>query len=151
MGDETTRLAGLEARAAVADLVHRYALNIREGKGAACGKLFTEDAVFEVREAPAFGSATCRTRSRVAGREAIAAYVSKSATPDARVCPLISNLIIHIDATKAQSSCVMTTLVVPGGQQILGEYHDTFRYEDGWRFSSRTFTIIVGSEPEGRK
>jgi len=142
MGEETKRLSVLEARVAIADLVHRYALHVREGRGAACGELFTEDGAFEVRKAPSFDSEAFEIRSRVMGRAQIAAYVNKSSAPDARVCPMISNLIIDVNGATAQSSCVMTTLVISSGEYILGAYRDSFRYDDSWRFTSRIFTIV---------
>lgn len=132
----------LLARAAIADLVHSYALNIRTGNGADCAKLFTEDAVFEVREAPPGNSAAGRTRSRLEGRDAIAVYVARTANPEARVCPLIHNLLIDVRGSEATSTCVMTSIVWSSGRQLVGEYRDSFCYEDEWRFTSRIFTIL---------
>jgi hypothetical protein len=132
----------LEARAAIADLVHTYAKHVREGNGVACGDLFTADAVFEVREALIGHEATARTRSKLMGREAIMSYVARTAAPEARVCPLIHNLLIQINGREATSTCVMTSLVWSSGRQIVGEYQDSYRNETGWRFASRIFTII---------
>ena len=132
----------MAARAAIADLVHTYAKNVRTGNGSECAKLFTENAVFEVREALPGSPGLARTRSKVTGHDAIASYVSRTAAPEARVCPLIHNLLIQIDGHEATSSCVMTSIVWSSGKQIIGEYQDSYRYETGWRFTSRIFTIL---------
>lgn len=132
----------LTTRAAIADLVHTYALNIRTGNGPACAQLFTEDAVFEVREAQVVSAQPARTRSTLVGREAITHYVARTAAPEMRVCPLIHNLLIQVNGHEASSTCVMTSLVWASGNQIIGEYQDRFRYENGWRFTSRIFTIL---------
>src|SRR4051794_39734077 len=112
----------LDARAAIADLVYTYAFNIRAANGAACMKLFTEDAVFEVREASLANRDNARTRSRVTGHEAISSYLARAAGSENRVCPLIHNLLIQVNGREATSNCVMTSIVFPSGQQMLGEY-----------------------------
>ena len=132
----------LEARAAITDLVYTYALNIRAGNGGECAKLFTADAVFEVREAVPGGRGAARPRTRLTGQDAIASYLARASGSDTRVCPLIHNLLIRIDGPEATSSCVMTSFVWPSGQQFIGEYQDSYRYETGWRFTSRLFTIL---------
>jgi hypothetical protein len=133
----------LAARAAIADLIHTYARNVRAGRGADCVQLFTADAVFEVREVSLGGSDAVRTRSKIAGHEELSHYLVR-ATGESRVCPLIHNLLIEVDGHEAVSNCVMTSLVWPSGQQLMGEYQDSFRFETGtdWRFSSRVFTIF---------
>lgn len=132
----------LAARAAIADLVHTYAKDVRTGNGSECAKLFTEDAVFEVREALPGSPGLSRTRSKATGHDAIASYVSRTAAPKARVCPLIHNLLIQVNGREATSSCVMTSIIWSTGKQIIGEYQDSYRYETGWRFTSRIFTIL---------
>lgn len=132
----------LLARAAIADLVHTYALNVRTGNGADCAALFTDDAVFEVREAPPSNPAAGRSRSRLEGRAAIAAYVARTASPENRVCPLIHNLLIDVRGNEATSTCVMISVVWSSGRQLIGEYHDSYNFEKEWRFSSRVFTIL---------
>lgn len=132
----------LLARAAIADLVHRYALHVRSGEGIDCAEFFTQDAVFEVREAPVGNSSAARTRSRLEGHAAIGAYVARTTQPDTRVCPIISNLLIEVHGNEATSSCVMTSIVWASGRQIVGEYRDSFLFDDRWRFTSRIFTIL---------
>lgn len=134
-------LAVLEARAAIADLVHTYARNIRGGRGADCLALFTEDGVFEIRDQLFGSSEPPSVRARLEGRDAILAYLTNSAAGDVRVCPMIHNLLIEVNRNEAASSCMMTNLV-SNGQSLFGEYMDRFRFEDGWRFSERVFTIM---------
>ena len=49
--DINERVRRLEARDAIADLIHRYAFNIRRGQPQDCEALFTEDASFSIRDA----------------------------------------------------------------------------------------------------
>ena len=130
----------LTARAAIADLVHTYALHIRSGNAGECMKLFTEDAVFEVREAQIGGLEGVRMRSRFTDRDGISSHLLR--TKETRVCPFISNLLIDVHGRDATSTCLMTSLVWSRGLHIVGEYHDTYRYDTDWRFSSRVFTIL---------
>jgi hypothetical protein len=132
----------LEARAAIEDLVHRYAANVRAGNAGQCGALFTEDATFEVKEAYVWGDRPPRTRSRWVGQSDIAGHIAQTASPERRVCPLIYNLLIDVNGHEATSSCVMISIMWSNGHQIAGEYQDTFRYDTQWRFSSRTYTIM---------
>jgi hypothetical protein len=135
-------LSDLYARAAIADLVHTYAKNIRTGNASECVSLFTEDGAFEVRETLLAGSGASQTRSKVTGHEAIANYLSRTVAPAERVCPLIHNLLIQLDGRVATSNCVMTSIVWSTGQQLIGEYQDSYRFETDWRFTSRIFTIL---------
>lgn len=132
----------VNARQAIADLVYTYALHIRKGNGAGCTDLFTEDAVFEVREAAPASGDSGRTRSRLTGREAIVSYITSASSGETRVCPMIHNLLIQVSGREAASTCVMTSVVWPTGLPMIGEYEDQFRDEDGWRFSSRVFTVF---------
>ena len=143
-------MSDLEARAAIADLVHGYARNIRAGRPEECGALFTSDAVFETRDAPLGRREPPRTRSRLEGRESIVAYLAHGASGDTRVCPMIHNLMIEVNGREAKSDCVMEA-IVSNGMTLFGEYHDRFRIEDGgWRFSSRLFNIFGEFAPPAR-
>ena len=146
--DGIARLETLETRAAIADLVHGYANNVRAGNTADCVKLFTADGSFEVREDFFGGPDGGRTRSKVVGHADIAAYLNRTAVAKIRVCPLIHNLVVRIDGLRATSNCAMMSIIWPSGQKIVGEYHDSYRYEHGWRFSSRIFTIIGEFGPD---
>lgn len=131
----------LAARAAIADLVHTYALNIRTGNAVDCAKLFTDDAVFEIKEAPLGAREPAHLRTRLVGREAISSYLIRASGGQTRVCPMIHNLLIRVDGPEAASNCLMTSLIWPTGEQLIGEYQDSYRLETVWRFSARLFTI----------
>lgn len=140
MTDTITILERLESRAAISDLIHLYALHIRNGMPAECTGLFTEDATFEVRRGDLGNPAAVQTVSRSAGRNEIIESVTRS-TSQARVCPLVQNLLIDVRGNEATSNCMMVAQVLDKGFALLGEYHDRFRREDGWRFSARIYTI----------
>lgn len=139
--DLAARTAHLEARAAITDLVHRYAHAVREGDGAAFGKLFTDDATFEVRE-PVAGQTETVSRTNIAGGEAVASHLAKSIASGGDLCPLIHNLLIDIQGDEASSRCVMVGAAGAGVGRFMGAYQDRYRREpDGWRFTARIFTI----------
>jgi hypothetical protein len=131
-----------ESRAAIADLVHRYALNIRTGRGADCAALFTGDAVFEIREADPANQAAARVRKTLTGRDAIRDYLVAAAGSGIVVCPLIHNLLIEVDGDEARSNCIMNTRTWPSGHETIGEYRDRYRHESAWLFRSRVYTIF---------
>jgi hypothetical protein len=132
----------LQHRAAIADLVHRYALYVRQGRERQASELFTDDAVFEHWQAVAPSTGERRLDRKHAGREEILASLVRTAASGVRLCPMIHNLLIDVLPNAAESTCVLLTVVLPDGPQILGEYHDTYRYESRWRFTSRSFTKL---------
>ncbi|MFT4045165.1 MAG: nuclear transport factor 2 family protein [Solimonas sp.] len=136
-------LAGLAARAAIADVVHGYAHGIRAGAHADCAALFCDDGVFEIRTLAGGTRGESTPRDRFEGRAAILDYLARGEAANAAVCPLIHNLVIEIDGDEATGHSVMTTLVWPAGKQIAGEYRDRFRREGGrWRIAERVFTLF---------
>lgn len=141
-----TRIHLLESRAAVADLVHRYALNIRTRQPEACAALFTGDGTFEIRDTDPAGNADFVTRATCVGREAVMAYVAGSTRSDFHVFPMIRNVLVEVDVTTtpptASATSLMSSRTWPAGAEVFGEYHDSFREDDGvWRFTGRIFTI----------
>ena len=131
----------LADKAAIADLVHTYALNIRNRQPERNEALFTADAVFEVREADPMQPDTMMVRSRSQGLAAVMQSVCAS-TARNRVFPAIHNLIVTLNGDQAEASSLMIATVFPGGHEMLGEYDDRFRREQqGWRFAARTYTI----------
>jgi hypothetical protein len=133
----------LEARAAIADLIHRYARNIRYGDFAACTDLFTDEAFFEQRASDLACLSEAPVMARYEGRAAIVAYIGRGASAGGSVCPMIHNILIETTGDEAASSCVMTAFIAATEGFILGEYRDTFRHEGGaWRFASRTHTML---------
>ncbi len=140
--DLSARVRTLEARGAVADLVHLYALHIRRQQPEACAALFTEDGEFEIRDTDPAGEPGFTTRAHSVGREAVAAYVMGSTRSGFHVFPMIRNLLVEIDGTTAMATSLMSSRTWPAGAEVFGEYQDSFREEDGvWRFSKRIFTI----------
>jgi hypothetical protein len=130
------------ARAAIADLVHGYALAIRRGEAARCPGMFTAPGKFEVREADLRDPASGRRLSLAEGREAVGRYIA-AATARVRMLPMIHNLIVELDGDSASASSLMVGRVWPDGGDVIGEYADSFRCEDGvWLFSSRIYTIF---------
>ena len=131
------------SRTAIADLVYRYTLNIRTGRGADCAGLFTEDGVFEIRQAHPADPNSAQVRATLTGRDAIRDYIAAAAASGILVCPLIHNLLIDVAGDRAQSNCIMTTRTWPAGHELIGEYRDSYVHgESGWLFRSRLYTIF---------
>lgn len=146
--DPADGLRYLLDRAEIADLVHTYALNIRDGNGRSCRDLFVDDAVFEMYDAD--GDGIRSLRKQVEGRNAIIDHISGSSGTTARICPMIHNLVIRIDGDRAESSCTMTGTIVPGGSDFIGAYEDWFQWDGAWRFTKRAHTILLHrASPQG--
>jgi len=139
----------LVARSAITEVLHGYARGVRNGDVPACVELFTHDAVFEVRDAAPAEPAGHRVRHLCRGREEIRAYLQHGAVASVKVYPLLHNLMIRVDGLQASSNCMMSAWVLPAGRQVLGEYEDRYRWEQGWRFVSRIYTILgqIGPAP----
>jgi hypothetical protein len=130
-----------EDRAAVAELVHRYALHIRRGEPALAAQLFADDGTFEVREVDPFAPDAVTVRSRAEGRDAVGAYIGNS-TAGVRMIPMIHNLMVELDGDLAKATSLMMGRVWPTANEIVGEYADSVRYHGGrWAFASRIYTI----------
>ncbi len=140
--NDLTRIELLEARTQIADVVYKYAQAIRNGDFASGVSLFAEDAMFEIRLAVPGQPNSATTRSKLVGHAAILVYLNEAFAAGGSVCPMISNLIIDVQGRKGSSNCMMTAMVWANGQNVIGEYHDTFGYDGVWRFASRTYTIF---------
>lgn len=142
-----------EDRAAIADLVHRYAQAVRQRRPDLCAVLFAEDGAFEVREIDPARREDFTRRSRAEGRASVEGYVAAS-TAQAHMVPMIHNLIVDLpglgeEADRATASSLMVGRVWPGGQEVLGEYADSFVREGaGWVFAERIYTIWRAPSPE---
>ena len=136
------RLDRIEARLAVADLIHRYAQVVRYDCPEQTADLYTRDGAFEVRRgAPDKPEFT--VQSRVEGREAIRAFLLPGKGKPHPV-PLVSNLLVEVDGDTASANCVMEARMSQGEGGFWGEYHDTCARIDGrWYFTARTFTMFV--------
>ncbi len=140
--NDLTRIELLEARTQIADVIYKYAQTIRNGDFASGVSLFAEDAIFEIRLAVPGQPESAITRSKLVGHAAILAYLNEAVAAGGSVCPMISNLIVNVQGQKASSNCMMTAMVWANGQNVIGEYHDTFAYDGVWRFASRIYTIF---------
>jgi len=131
------RLERLETRAAIADLVHGYALAIRHDRPQDVERLFARDGTFEIRES----GAQARSVQRFESPQALVTYLlpRKGGHP----IPIIHNLMIEIEGDTARASSVMVGPILGTAHETFGEYADSFVREDGeWKFASRNFTIF---------
>ncbi len=134
-------LSDSAAHRAIADLVHGYALAIRRGEAIRCPAMFTQDGSFEVRQADPRDSASVQRLSLAEGRDAVGRHLAAS-TSQVRMLPMIHNLIVDIDGDRATASSLMAGQSIPPGYEVIGEYADSFRLEEGqWLFSSRIYTM----------
>jgi hypothetical protein len=132
-------------RTQIADLVHLYAQHIRRGEPRSAAALFAEDAVFEVREMDPLEPASPKVRSRAEGRMDIDAYITSS-TAQARMVPMIHNLLVELAGDRATASSLMIGRIWPSPREVVGEYADSFRRVGGrWLFAERTYTIWLGA------
>lgn len=137
-----TRIDAVEARFAVADVVHAYARYIRSDQpDRVAEELFTPDSFYEMRDGDP-DKAEYTVRRRLEGRAEVDGFLSKM-KGNPHPVPLIHNLVITVDGDTATGNSVLEGQVYGGDHKTLGEYHDTFRRIDGrWYFSSRIFTIF---------
>lgn len=136
------RLNIIEAKLAIADLVHDYARAIRHNKVEEVGGMFTPDSFFEVRAGhpsePQF-----EVQERLDGAKAIGNFM-KEGKGRPHPIPLVHNLMIEVDGDRASSICAMEGQVYGTEYRVMGEYRDSFARIDGcWRFVSRTFTMYT--------
>jgi hypothetical protein len=131
----------LEARAAIADLVHGYALAVRRDRPEDIEVLFAPNGTFEVREgAPDRDEALTRTLFE-SPRDLVAFLLSTKGQP--HPVPLIHNLMIVVDGDVAQASSLMVAPILGTDRQVMGEYADSFvRLNGRWRFQSRIYTLF---------
>jgi len=134
-------LQALVDKAEIADVVHTYALNIRNRSPELNAGLFTENGSFEVRDADPMAPSSLTTRSRADGLEEVMKSVSSSSA-SGRVFPAIHNLLVTLNGETASATSLMIATFFPGGRELLGEYEDHLFREDGvWKFTSRCYTI----------
>lgn len=137
------RVAELEDRAAIRDLVYRYAEHIHSRREQENAGLFTPDAVFELRHADPERPGESKLRRRYEGAVAIAGSFEDVAGKGVRLWPMIHNLRIALAGDEASSTCVMISANFPHGTQFIGEYRDRYRRtEEGWRFAARAYVMF---------
>lgn len=129
------RVAALEDRDAIRELIAQYSLCVMEGDGDAAADLYTEDGSFIV-ESGSFQ-----------GREAIRAMYRRTFGPRKSI-PTTNDHIIKLDGDDATATCVMHSPWRDGrAGGYVGRYTDAFRRVDGkWFFSERRFVFLAGKE-----
>ncbi|MEZ5742280.1 MAG: nuclear transport factor 2 family protein [Sphingomonadaceae bacterium] len=139
--NDTARLDRLEARIAIADLVHEYARLVRRDLPEEVHKLFAPDGWFEIRDGhPDREEFT--VRERLDSPQALHDYLAPGKGKPHPI-PLIRNLMIKVEGDTGTANSVMDGPIQGSDQRVFGEYRDTFRKVDGtWRFASRIFTIF---------
>lgn len=131
----------LEAQAAIADLVHAYALAVRRDRPEDVEALFAPHGTFEVREgAPDRDDPV--TRTLFESPQALVAFLLGSKGQPHPV-PLIHNLMIVVEGDVAHASSLMVGPILGTGREVMGEYADSFTRLDGqWRFAKRIYTLF---------
>jgi SnoaL-like protein len=136
--------ANVEARLAIADLIHTYARHIRRDEPEAVAALFTPDAFFEIRDGHP-DRLDHSVRTRLEGPAQINAHLAPGKGKPHPV-PLIHNLIVEVDGDTAAANCVMEAQILGTALKVIGEYHDHFARLGGrWYFASRTYTIFTAA------
>ncbi len=147
MTDLAERIERLEARQAIADLVHTYARYVRADEPEKIASLFLPDATFEV--AQGHPDRPERTVSLLHRSQKELHDMMSSMKGKPHPVPLIRNLVIEVDGDTASVNCVMDgAIYTPEGTKgaFMGEYRDTCRRIDGrWYFASRSFTMFKGA------
>lgn len=129
-----------DSRAEIADLVHRYAYNVRHRLS--CTELFSPEIEFVIRQRSMQGGGAPVIRSHIVGLRDTVEYIQGSSSTMA-LCPLIHNLLIEIEGDRARSTCVMENRTWPAIAGLIGEYEDEFLFIDRWRFSKRVYTMFA--------
>lgn len=141
MASEAERLERLESERDIAALIHGYARAMRNGNPAEATALFVADGTFEICQGMPGKPFTVGTR--LASPQALLAHLTPDGAPPPPVCPMIHNIMIDIDGDAARANAVMETPVLGTAHRILGEYHDSFRRENGrWLFSARQYVVF---------
>ena len=136
--DLETRLARLEARSEISDLVTRYAIACDEHDIPHLESLFTKDACFD----------SPNGLMRATGRSEIIAMFCKVLAIRGPGYHWTHDHIIRFDQgaeDKASGLLLSHAETTPGGIQSLAamKYGDEYRIEDGnWRFAKRTISFL---------
>ncbi len=138
------RLDEIEARTAIAELIHAYARFVRRDEPGSVATLFTDDGTFEVRDGHP-DRVEFTVRSHYASPAEIHAHMAPNKGKPHPV-PLIHNLIVAVAGETATGNCVMEAQIYGSSHKVIGEYHDSFRRVDGqWLFAARIYTIFSGA------
>lgn len=130
----------LADRAAIVDVLYRYATALDGRDWDLLSEVFTEDAV---------GVYTGRINRTFEGREAIVGLVSSALTGLDVSQHMISNPVVQIDGDSAESRCYLRAQHYmahpPAGattHEVGGTYHDRLvRTPAGWRIAHRRLEV----------
>ncbi|MFC0206133.1 nuclear transport factor 2 family protein [Novosphingobium soli] len=135
------RLDRIEARTAIADLVHGYARAVRSEAYEAIAALFVPEGTFEVRSGRPDG-ADSTLRQRFDSPAALVAFLLQGKGGPHPV-PLIHNLMVTVDGETAQAEALMTATITGTDRTVAGAYQDSFERRDGrWLFRARVYTVF---------
>lgn len=132
------RIRLLEDRAALTELIARYAMYVAQGRGSDLGALFTEDGCFRAGQRE-FAGASLRPFF--------------AAMKPLNTIPLVGNLILDIGSNDARGQSTLFARM-PKETVITysGYYDDVFRRTDGgWKFVTRNFTFYHDSSGSAEK
>ena len=137
---DAERLARVEARIAIADLIHEYARLVRRDLPDEVSALFAPEGSFEIRDGHP-DREDFSVREMLDSPQAIHDYLVPGKGKPHPV-PVIRNIMIEVDGETATANALMEAQIYGTQHRIQGEYRDTFRQVDGqWLFASRIFTI----------
>jgi hypothetical protein len=138
------RLDVIEAKLAIADLIHDYARAIRHNANEDVEGMFAPDAFFELRRGH-----PSQPEYEVQYRHEGAAMIGSSMMDGKgkpHPVPLIHNVIIKVDGDRASGLIAMEGQVYGTEHGIMGEYRDAYvRIDGNWKFASRTFTMYAAA------
>lgn len=132
------RIERLEARAAIQELVSRYAIACDEQDIACLRTLFTEDAVFD----------SASGRMRASGGEAVVGMLAAALANRGPSCHWTHDVIVHpdpVDPDRASGVVYSHAETTPDGVVSLAamRYHDEYRRSGGaWRFRRREISYL---------
>jgi len=132
------RIRLLEDRAALHELIARYAMYVAQGKGEELGALFTSEGRF-------------RAGQREFSGEALKPFFA--AMKPLNTIPLVGNVVLDINGDDARGrSTLFARMPKETVVTYSGYYEDVFHREDGvWKFESRDFTFYHDSSGNAEK
>ena len=125
-------------------LVHRYALAATDCDASAWAALFTENGVWERRQAAA--GTRYDQQVRIEGRDNLRAFAVQNLKPDAREAYVVTNCIVEGDRDTAHGRCTVIVYDLkqsPPAVFLVVDFIDEFvREANGWRINYRGAALI---------